>query len=105
MAVLPKFVKAVWKRTSSEGCVSCMGVLDFTINNGGTAGAIRILVEGTGLQTSTKIQDQSFNIGAGSSNSWSFKVPYFADKKPSVSIKTGPAGSVTWTDQKTMTPS
>jgi hypothetical protein len=104
MGVMPKFSKAVWKRTTSAGCVSCSGQLEITILNSGDAGSIRILAEGTGLMAAAKIYDAPFTIGKGSTGNWSFKVPYYGDKSPSVTVKTGPAGSTAWTDQKTLTP-
>ncbi|MDD1776190.1 MAG: hypothetical protein LUP94_02425 [Candidatus Methanomethylicus sp.] len=105
MGVNPKISKIEWKRTTSAGCVSCSGQLEITITNDGDAGSIRILIEGTGVQLmDPKIYDQPFNINKAVSNTWTFKVPYWSNKSPSVTAKTGPAGSVAWTDQKTVIP-
>jgi len=104
MGVMPKFVKALWKRTTSAGCVSCSGQLEISISNSGDAGQIRVFVEGTGLQVPSKIYDQPYTIAKGAVGNWTFKVPYWGNKSPSIAIKTGPAGSEAWTDQKTLTP-
>lgn len=104
MGVMPKFVKAVWKRTTSEGCVSCSGQLELSISNSGDAGSVRILAEGTGLMIPAKIYDAPYTLAKGQVGNWAFKVPYWSNKTPSVTVKTGPAGSTAWTDQKTLTP-
>lgn len=104
MGVMPKFSKAVWKRTTAEGCTSCSGTLEIAITNSGDSGSVRVFAEGTGLQAAAKIYDAPQTIAKGATSTWSFKVPYWGNKSPSVAVKTGPAGSTAWTDQKTLTP-
>jgi hypothetical protein len=104
MGVMPKFAKVVWRRTTSVGCVSCSGQLEISISNSGDSGSIRIFAEGTGLQAAAKIYDAPYTLAKGAVGNWSFKVPYWSNKTPSVTVKTGPAGSEAWTDQKTLTP-
>jgi hypothetical protein len=41
---------------------------------------------------------------AGRVASWKFKAPYWSNKSPAITVKTGPANSEAWTDQKTVTP-
>ncbi len=104
MGVMPKLVKAVWKRTTGEGCISCSGQLEMSIINNGDAGAIRVYAMGIGLMASEKVYDAPYTIQKGQVGNWSFKVPYWSNQNPSITVKTGPAGSEAWTDQKTLTP-
>ncbi len=105
MGVMPKFVKALWKRTTAEGCISCGGSLELSIINNGDPGAIRIFAEGTGLMIPARIYDAPYTLAKGQVGNWSFKVPYWSNKSPSVTVKIGPAGSEAWVEQKTLTPS
>jgi len=104
MVVAPKFVRAVWTRTTSEDCVSCSGQLEISVKNSGSTGPVRIFVEGTGLMVPSKVYDEPHNLAQGSTDNWVFKIPYWANQKPSVTVKTGPASSEAWTEQKTLTP-
>jgi hypothetical protein len=104
MGVMPKFVKAGWKRTTSEGCVSCSGDLEISIINNGDPGSVRVFAEGTGLIIPAKVYDSPFTLAKGQVGNWTFKCPYWSNKSPSIAVKTGPAGSTAWTDQKTLTP-
>jgi|GEM_PF-1848937 hypothetical protein len=103
MVVLPKISSAVW-RGGAAGCVSCVGELELSIKNTGTDGSIRILIEGIGTQMGPKIYDAPFSMTAGRVASWKFKAPYWSNKSPAITIKTGPANSEAWTDQKTVNP-
>jgi hypothetical protein len=104
MGVMPKITALTWKRTTAAGCVSCSGQLELTISNNGDSGSIRILIEGTDLQMDPKVYDQPFSMNKAAANSWTFKIPYRGNKNPTITVKTGPAGTVAWTDQKTVTP-
>jgi hypothetical protein len=104
MGVIPKLTRAVGKRTTSAGCISCSEQLELSIGYSGDGGAIRIYVEKTGLMIPKKIYDAPYTLAKGQVNNWSFKVPYWSNKSLSVNVKTGPAGSETWKDRKTLTP-
>lgn len=103
MAVLPKISVATWKG-GAAGCVSCTGTLELSIKNTGTSGSVRIYIEGVGLQMAAKLYDAPYSLSGGQTGSWTFKAPYWSNKTPSLTIKTGPANSEAWTDQKTVTP-